>query len=176
MPDAVLSWDVVGVPWLEPALASSIVKGINDGGWTDGIGADADAEEAYKRWIWARASPQVEYTGEAPPPLEVCSALAVISPSSRASGLTLISQGVVYELSPAGWEHILATNPPSSPLHLVTCVPFKSGDPLLSSPAFAAFLPVSTSPRAPNLAPTEQSVPFPSQRTGQLTVCIDTFA
>ncbi|GAA5936597.1 hypothetical protein JCM3775_000143 [Rhodotorula graminis] len=72
--DAFLSFDVPGVPFLEPAHANVLVKGFNDDGeWsskTDGEkGLDREGE-AYKRWVWARCSPGVDFAGSLPRELE----------------------------------------------------------------------------------------------------------
>ncbi|KAM0750697.1 hypothetical protein T439DRAFT_314030 [Meredithblackwellia eburnea MCA 4105] len=135
VPSAWLSFDVVGVAYLEPALCSALVRGLND---LEGRelakesgAAVFEESDVYKKWIWSRTCPQMEYLGELPPVLE----------------------GVVYEFSEDAWKHILATAPPSTDLVPVSVVPFANGDPAKPLPELMAHLPVSQSPRAPNLQP-----------------------
>ncbi|BGP38694.1 hypothetical protein JCM10449v2_002629 [Rhodotorula kratochvilovae] len=72
--DAFLSFDVPGVPFVEPCYANVLIKGVNDDGdWSESVEeekADGRESEAYRRWVWARCSPGVDYAGALPRELE----------------------------------------------------------------------------------------------------------
>ncbi|GAA5835892.1 hypothetical protein JCM9279_002134 [Rhodotorula babjevae] len=88
--DAFLSFDLPGIPYLEPAHANVLIKGFNDDGeWSSESGAEKGQEresEAYKRWIWARCAPGVDFSGSLPRELE----------------------GVAYELAEDDYETVVA--------------------------------------------------------------------
>lgn len=73
--DAYLSFDVPGVPFLEPAHANVLLKGYNDNGeWSSEVEEEKGQgreSEAYKRSVWARCSPGVDFAGSLPRELEV---------------------------------------------------------------------------------------------------------
>lgn len=76
VPSSYLSWDLPGVPYVEPAFCSAIVRGYND---EEGVAASRSAtssekegeEGDYRRWVWERCSPGRPYRGSLPPNLEV---------------------------------------------------------------------------------------------------------
>ncbi|GAA5900032.1 hypothetical protein JCM8208_005571 [Rhodotorula glutinis] len=72
--DAYLSFDVPGVPFLEPAHANVLLRGYNDNGeWSSNLEREKGQgreSEAYKRWVWARCSPGVDFAGSLPRELE----------------------------------------------------------------------------------------------------------
>jgi hypothetical protein len=70
-PDAFLAFSLPGIPFLEPAYATALVKGYNDAGEWEGVDKDGRGGEAYRRWVWERCCPGMDYTGEVPPSLEV---------------------------------------------------------------------------------------------------------
>lgn len=79
IPTAFLSFDFAGIPFVEPCYTSAIVRGVNDGGWSEGLGESERAwggvevrdRVEYRRWVWERACPGLEFGGELPPALEV---------------------------------------------------------------------------------------------------------
>ncbi|GAA5900788.1 hypothetical protein JCM5296_004895 [Sporobolomyces johnsonii] len=146
VPDAYLAFDVPGVPFLEPAFANAIVQGYNDeGDWREELGEKAkDADErqstAYKKWVWDRSCPGMEFREALPPNLE----------------------GIAYELSEQDWPVVLsavAAASPSTPSSLVPvrCIPFTGGDPSNSSEPFTAHILVANPAlQAAGLQPTQQ--------------------
>lgn len=85
---AFLSFDFKGVPG-EPCYSNAIIKGVNDlegrelartelEGVVEGkevTEGQIEGTKAYRRWIWDRCCPGLEFTGVLPPCLEVRSAL-----------------------------------------------------------------------------------------------------
>lgn len=81
VPTAFLSFDMRGLPYLEPCFTSAIVEGVNDLGWSGLGGKEGEGEqltkeekegnEGYRKWVWERCCPGLEFTGELPPRLEV---------------------------------------------------------------------------------------------------------
>ncbi|ORY82362.1 hypothetical protein BCR35DRAFT_303763, partial [Leucosporidium creatinivorum] len=93
-----------GVPYLEPCFTGAIVMGVNDGGWRGGEGDGEGAGEEwtkerkeesweYRKWVWERCCPGLEFTGELPPRLE----------------------GVAYELTESHWQRVMNFSPSPSP-------------------------------------------------------------
>ena len=76
IPNAYLSFDFKGIPFFEPCYSNAIVEYKNDLGGR--VAAENEQEskniiesEFYKRWLWTRCSPGLEYSRELPPVLEV---------------------------------------------------------------------------------------------------------
>ncbi|GAA5872265.1 hypothetical protein JCM8547_004797 [Rhodosporidiobolus lusitaniae] len=147
--DAWLTFDLPGVPFLEPVYANALVKGVNDEGeWYSGFGEkneqqDERETEAYKRFVWERSCPGVPFEGALPPNLE----------------------GIVYELSQADYNLVLSraqASFPSSPLNPaalvpVRCIKFKDGDDSKPSGEVTADLLVAMPKSRPaGLQPTQQ--------------------
>ncbi|GAA6050789.1 hypothetical protein JCM3770_001646 [Rhodotorula araucariae] len=114
--DAFLSFDVPGVPFVEPCYANVLIKGVNDDGdWIESAEkekGDGRDSEAYKRWVWARCSPGVDYAGNLPRELE----------------------GVAYELTDNDFRAVVARAVSLLPTVSTTLVPvqatrFQMGDP-----------------------------------------------
>ncbi|GAA5969882.1 hypothetical protein JCM11641_008073 [Rhodosporidiobolus odoratus] len=104
--DAYLSFDVPGIPFLEPVYANSIVRGVNDG-----HGGRKEGGEEYNRWIWERCCPGMAFEGELPPNLE----------------------GIAYKLAPSDYAALLSSLQSASPsepsmLVPVRCTKFADGD------------------------------------------------
>lgn len=76
IPTAWLSWDLAGVPYIEPCFCSAIVQGYNDHEGRSEAVAKGEKEEGegYRKWVWDRCAPGKEYRGRMPPHLEVSSA------------------------------------------------------------------------------------------------------
>ncbi|GAA5843114.1 hypothetical protein JCM11251_003935 [Rhodosporidiobolus azoricus] len=135
VPSAWLTFDLPGVPFLEPVYANALVKGWNDQeGWAlaaeEKDKSEVEEGERYKRWVWAKACPGTAYEGELPPNLE----------------------GVVYELSAADFERVVsaafaAFPSPSANLVPITCVKF-SIDPAASTGEVTAEMLVAEPPRS----------------------------
>ncbi|KAG0664955.1 hypothetical protein C6P46_000581 [Rhodotorula mucilaginosa] len=74
VPTAWLSWDLAGVPFIEPCFCSAIVQGYNDQeghlGEGDSSRDEKEGDGDYRRWVWERCSPGREYKGSLPPHLE----------------------------------------------------------------------------------------------------------
>ncbi|KAK4047548.1 hypothetical protein OIV83_005335 [Microbotryomycetes sp. JL201] len=68
--DAWLAFTRKGVPFIEPCLATAIVRGFNDQPRIGTRETDCDNDEDFKRWIWQRSCPGLDYTGSMPPFLE----------------------------------------------------------------------------------------------------------
>ncbi|KAK9900911.1 hypothetical protein P389DRAFT_208329 [Cystobasidium minutum MCA 4210] len=71
--NAWLSFDYRGIPYVEPAYASLIIRGFNDQTPSlGGTGLSNDHDESYRRYIHDRCFPGIPYTppGELPPPAE----------------------------------------------------------------------------------------------------------
>lgn len=75
--NAWLSFDVSGVPFVEPCYANVLVKGFND---EDGLALAEKDGEAYRRWVWERCCPGKRDQGTFPPQLEVRRAPVVLIP------------------------------------------------------------------------------------------------
>jgi hypothetical protein len=77
VPEAFLSFDVKGIPFLEPCYCNSVVQGFNDRNPSEqdisekGKEVEGRESEEYKRWIWSKCSSGAEYEGMMPHPLEV---------------------------------------------------------------------------------------------------------
>lgn len=75
VPTAFLSFDMRGLPFVEPCFCNALVQGVNDGEWPKGgEGERREEGEVYRKWVWERCCPGLEYTGELPPRLEVSAA------------------------------------------------------------------------------------------------------
>ncbi|GAA5985840.1 hypothetical protein JCM5350_006911 [Sporobolomyces pararoseus] len=120
VPKAFLSFDIKGIPFLEPCYANCIVQNFNDRGAreTDATEkslseqkGDERESESYKRWIWSKCSTGADYEGSLPHPLE----------------------GMMYELVTPEFDILLKRllqASPSAPHSLtsVEYVPFVNGD------------------------------------------------
>ncbi|GAA6014854.1 hypothetical protein JCM11491_002138 [Sporobolomyces phaffii] len=109
VPSAFLSFDIKGVPFLEPCFANCIVQGYNDR--IESNSSD-DRSDAYKRWVWERCATGAEYEGNLPHALE----------------------GVVYEMTSSEFDVLLGRLLSASPatrhsLVSVEFTPFVNGDP-----------------------------------------------
>ncbi|GAA5875848.1 hypothetical protein JCM16303_004020 [Sporobolomyces ruberrimus] len=129
VPAAFLSFDIKGIPFLEPCYANCIVQGYNDHGeWEYSVEkqgekghangeADVRKSEVYKEWVWSRCCTSAEYEGDLPHPLE----------------------GMLYELGHEDFhlvlDRLLAASP-NAPHSLVPvdCERFVNGDPELTPP------------------------------------------
>ncbi|GAA5922087.1 uncharacterized protein JCM15063_003181 [Sporobolomyces koalae] len=117
VPTAFLSFDIPGIPFLEPCHANCLVRGYND---SEAPQRKSEAEkgdgheesEDYKRWVWAKCSTGADYEGCLPHPLE----------------------GIVVELDLEGFDLLLdkiLSRSPATRFSLcpVEYVPFENGDP-----------------------------------------------
>ncbi|BGP14657.1 hypothetical protein JCM10213_001633 [Rhodosporidiobolus nylandii] len=141
---AFLSFDVPGVPFLEPTYASALVQGVNDAGeWEEG-GKGRESEE-YRRWIWERCCPGMQFEGELPPFLE----------------------GIAYELTHSDYARVVAATVAASPtapsaLVRVRCTRFRDGDLSdMQGEVQAEMLVAKLERRPAGLQPTQQCVTFP---------------
>ncbi|GAA5884774.1 hypothetical protein JCM6882_005388 [Rhodosporidiobolus microsporus] len=115
IPNAWLTFDVPGVPFLEPVYANALVRGVNDQDAFAGEEKEKDGgsrEERYSRWVWGRACPGMQFEGELPPSLE----------------------GIVYELTDEDYQAVVSSAAAAFPsssasLVLVHCTKFANGDP-----------------------------------------------
>lgn len=94
VPSAFLSFDVKGIPFLEPCYANCIVQGYNDHGeWERSVEkqgekghangeADVRKSEVYKEWVWSRCCTSAEYEGDLPHPLEVSYLSSLLLPGT----------------------------------------------------------------------------------------------
>ncbi|GAA5976903.1 hypothetical protein JCM10908_005670 [Rhodotorula pacifica] len=148
VPSAWLSWDLAGVPYIEPCFCSAIIRGYNDHEGYAGTGledektkeGEAGEDEAYRRWVWERCSPGREYRGSLPPHLE----------------------GIAYELNPTDFALVTERAQellPTVPTHCVSvrALRFANGD--SSTPLGAieeAQILVGVAPHSPRLQPTRE--------------------
>lgn len=77
VPYAWLAFARPGVPFAEPATASVIVQGLNDDGAPAGT-----ATQAYRRWVWERCAPGMEFEAGAKVPWLEVSGLRRRAPAS----------------------------------------------------------------------------------------------
>ena len=128
VPSAFLSFDFAGIPFVEPCYTSAIVRGVNDRASSAEPGGSERGEEGveYRRWVWERCCPGLEFTGELPPALEVRPlSSGRICGQERADS----SQGVAYDLSSTHVAQVVAS---SEPLLPVDCTIFSNGDASIS--------------------------------------------
>lgn len=103
VPTAFLSFDMRGLPYLEPCFTSAIVEGVNDLGWEGLTKEEKEGNEGYRKWVWERCCPGLEFTGELPPRLEVSS--RVNDRSARRESLNFRLRDLVHFPTQSLTEH-----------------------------------------------------------------------